>query len=55
MTTAMLVLVAALALVISPTRLFSTLLIISLLYFNLIPTAITLAVLGLAYTLIRKI
>jgi hypothetical protein len=55
MTTATLVLLAALTLVFSPVRVVASLMLITLLYFNPIPTVITLAVLGFLYTLIRKI
>jgi len=55
MTTATLVLVAALVLVFSPVRGLAILMLISLLYFNPIPTVITLIVFGLLYTLMRKI
>ena len=55
MTTATLVLLAALTLVFSPVRVVAIFMLITLLFFNPIPTAITLAVLGLALTLMRKI
>jgi hypothetical protein len=55
MTTATLVLLAALTLVFSPVRVVAIFMLITLLFFKPLPTVITLAVLGLAYTLMRKI
>ena len=55
MTTATLVLLAALTLVFSPVRVVATLLLITLLSFNPIPTVITFAVVGFLYPLVRKI
>ena len=54
MTTATLVLVAALVLVFSPVRVLAILMLITLLYLNPIPTAITLIVLGLVYTTLKR-
>ncbi len=55
MTTATLVLVAALlALAISPLRVLAILMLIALLYFNPIPTAITLGLFGILYTFIKR-
>ncbi len=55
MTTATLVLLAALTLVFSPVRVLAILLLITLLYLNPIPTLVTLTLLGLAYTIMRNI
>ena len=46
MTTATLVLLAALTLIFNPVRVLAIFMLITLLYFNPIPTAITLALLG---------
>ena len=54
MTTATLVLLAALTLVFSPVRVVAILMLVTLLYFNPIPSAITLAVLGFIYFYIKR-
>ena len=54
MTTATLVLVAALVLVFSPVRVLAILMLITLLYSNPIPAVITLTVFGFLYTLIKR-
>ena len=54
MTTATLVLLAALTLAFSPVRTVAILLLCTLLYFNPVPAAITLSVLAFLYYLIKR-
>jgi hypothetical protein len=54
MTTATLVLLAALTLIFNPVRVLSILMLLSLLYFNPVPTVITLSVLAFLYYLLKR-
>ena len=54
MTTATLVLLAALTLIFNPVRVLAILMLISLLYFNPVPTVITLSVLAFLYYLLKR-
>ncbi|UCE64559.1 MAG: hypothetical protein JSU59_05325 [Nitrospirota bacterium] len=54
MTTATLVLLAALTLVFNPVRVLAILMLVTLLYFNPIPTVITLAVLTFLFYLLKR-
>ncbi len=55
MTTATLVLLAALTLIFNPVRVLAILMLITLLYFNPIPAVITLVVLAFLYFLTKRI
>jgi hypothetical protein len=54
MTTATLVLLAALTLIFNPVRVLAILMLLALLYFNPIPSVITLSVLAIIYYLIKR-
>jgi hypothetical protein len=54
MTTATLVLLAALTLIFNPVRVLAILMLASLLYLNPIPSAITLILLGLVYITLKR-
>ena len=54
MTTATLVLVAALILIFNPIRVLAILMLTALLYLNPVPTSITLIVLGFAYINLKR-
>ena len=54
MTTATLVLLAALTLIFNPVRVLAILMLLSLLYFSPVPTVITLSVLAFLYYLIKR-
>ena len=54
MTTATLVLLAALTLVFNPVRVVAILMLVTLLYFNPVPTVITLSVLAFLYYLLKR-
>ena len=54
MTTATLVLLAALTLIFSPVRVLAILMLLSLLYFSPAPTVITLSVLAILYYLLKR-
>ena len=54
MTTATLVLLAALTLVFNPVRVLAILMLLSLLYFSPVPTVITLSVLAFLYYLLKR-
>jgi hypothetical protein len=54
MTTATLVLLAALTLIFNPVRVLAILMLLALLYFNPIPSVITLLVLAIIYYLIKR-
>ena len=54
MTTATLVILAALTLVFNPVRVLAIFMLLTLLYFSTVPTVITLVVLAFLYTLIKR-
>jgi hypothetical protein len=54
MTTATLVLLAALTLIFNPVRVLAILMLLSLLYFSPVPTVITLSVLAFLYYLLKR-
>ena len=54
MTTAMLVILAALTIVFNPVRVLAIMMILTLLYFSTVPTVITLSMMAISHYLIKR-